>query len=291
MSSSVNVKRTVMVAAGGIIYASTSIIMYKYMTHGSEELTQVQEDTKDGFSFVTDPQRNQTFQKVAEFYDSQIGRDEAVMGINWLRWLLLWSHAKGTVLEVGAGTGRNIEYYPKKGVDRVVLSDVSDQMLLRAKTKLHQINDEKNRKRFATMEADAANLAFPDSCFDTVVDTFGLCSYDDPVIVLKEMARVCKPNGKILLLEHGRTKIWDSLSRYLDKHAERHAKNWGSVWNRDLDHILDEAGLVVDRVDTWHFGTTYYVVCRPGQKPEVSSNVLAAQFYSGLPSFPWSNSR
>ncbi len=104
---------------------------------------------------------------------------------------------------------------------------------------------------------------FPNGCFDTVVDTFGLCSYDDPVRVLQEMARVCKPDGKILLLEHGRSKAWHGLSEYLDKHAERHAKNWGCVWNRDLDAILDEAGLKLNKKSTWHFGTTYYVVACP----------------------------
>jgi methyltransferase OMS1, mitochondrial len=284
-----NVRKVAMVAAGGIVYTCSSLAVYKFMTQGSDEMSQVREETKDGFSFVQDPQRNRTFQKVAEFYDSQIGRDEAVMGINWLRWMLLRSHATGTVLEVGAGTGRNLSFYPN-AVDRVVLADASDRMLMQAKTKLRELN-EAERKRFATIEADASNLEFPDSCFDTVVDTFGLCSYDQPVLVLKEMARVCKPDGKILLLEHGRSKMWESLSQYLDKHAERHAKNWGCVWNRDLDLILQEAGLSLDRVDTWHFGTTYYVVCRPGEKAVVSNKLLAAQFFSGVPSLSSSRSK
>jgi len=235
-----NVRKVAMVAAGGIVYTCSSLAVYKYMTQGSDEMSQVREETKDGFSFVQDPQRNRTFQKVAEFYDSQIGRDEAVMGINWLRWMLLRSHATGTVLEVGAGTGRNLSYYPN-AVDRVVLADASDKMLMQAKAKLRELN-EAERKRFATIEADAANLEFPDSCFDTVVDTFGLCSYDQPVLVLKEMARVCKPDGKILLLEHGRSKMWESLSQYLDKHAERHAKNWGCVWNGDVRDYVEQLG-------------------------------------------------
>ena len=58
------------------------------------------------------------------------------------------------------------------------------------------------------------------------MDSFGLCSFDDPVKVLIELQRVCKPEGKILLLEHGRSKTYLGLSGYLDKHAERHAKNW-----------------------------------------------------------------
>ena len=53
------------------------------------------------------------------------------------------------------------------------------------------------KERYQLLVADAARLAqFSDDSFDTVVDTFGLCSFDDPVAVLKEMQRVCKPDGK-----------------------------------------------------------------------------------------------
>ena len=76
---------------------------------------------------------------------------------------------------------------------------------------------------------------------------------------------MCRPGGKILLLEHGRSTSYEGLSRYLDANAERHARNWGCVWNRDIDAILRGAGLKVETLSTWHFGTTYYVVCRPGE--------------------------
>jgi hypothetical protein len=60
------------------------------------------------YSFVEDPKRSEKFNCVADKYDDQIGRDEVVMGINMLRRSLLYFHARGTVLEVGAGTGRNV---------------------------------------------------------------------------------------------------------------------------------------------------------------------------------------
>ena len=66
-----------------------------------------------------------------------------------------------------------------------------------------------NTPQFACKIGDAAHLAeFPDNCFETVVDSFGLCSYDDPVAVLREVKRVCRAQGgKIVLLEHGRVEI------------------------------------------------------------------------------------
>lgn len=166
----------------------------------------------------------------------------------------------------GAGTGRNLGYYPGRStVSKIILTDSSEKMLLRAKEKLSRMSSDE-RDRYEVLEADASNLrTYPDNSFDTVVDTFGLCSFDDPIAVLRELQRVCKPGGKILLLEHGRSKSYSGLSGYLDKHAERHAKNWGCVWNRDIDDIVQASGLEIEKLDNWHFGTTYYIVCRPSK--------------------------
>ena len=233
------------------------------------------------FNSITDPKRTSTFNRIAQVYDEQISRDEQVMLLPLLRRALIYLNARGKVLEVGAGTGRNLEYYSSKKVEKVVLTDVSEEMLLQARQKVKAMdgssssffsssksNSKKGSSKFQLFVADAANMKtfYPDDTFDTIVDTFGLCSFDDPVAVLKELQRVCKKDGTILLLEHGRSKSWTGLSNYLDRYAERHATNWGCVWNRDLDDILEEAGLVVDTLQTWHFGTTYYVVCRPSER-------------------------
>lgn len=251
-----------LVAAGAGVYSIACILAYKAIASSKADVEDTERKLKEReFSFVEDPKRTARFQEVADFYDKEVGRDESVMGIQLLRRSLLYFHAKGTVLEVGAGTGRNVGFYPASTVSRVLMSDSSDQMLSKAKRKLKDLT--KDKPQYACIQADCESLDFPDQSFDTVVDTFGLCSYDDPVKTLNEMARVCKPDGKILLLEHGRSKSWDFISRYLDKHAERHAKNWGCCWNRDLDKILKESELHLESLTTWHFGTTYYIVCRP----------------------------
>ena len=182
-------------------------------------------------------------------------------------------------MEVGAGTGRNLDYYPQKYLKEVVLTDASDQMLLKARDKIVEQNKKNSSNFFGTVKnegnslfkvfvANAENMTkyYKENTFDTVVSTFTLCSFDDPVEVLRELQTVCKEDGKILLLEHGRSKSFDGITNYLDRYAERHAKNWGCVWNRDLDDILDKAGVEIESIHTWHFGTTYYIVCRPSLK-------------------------
>jgi methyltransferase OMS1, mitochondrial len=275
-----------MVAAGGI-YGLACYIGYTAIQTNKQDI-QATEDTlrETGQSFVHNHNRNQRYEDVASTYDDQIGRDEMVMGINLLRRSLLYFNARGTVLEVAAGTGRNIQYYPSSTVDRVLMMDTSTKMLERAQQKIRKLNppavvvdqqqhqsqnqsqqSSTQKPTFACTVGDSASLTqFPDDCFDTVVDTFGLCSFDDPVCVLKEMARVCKPDGRVLLLEHGRSKTWDFITKYLDKHAERHAKNWGCCWNRDLDSIVERSGLQIDTIRTYHFGTTYYMVCSPAKE-------------------------
>jgi methyltransferase OMS1 len=274
MSSSTFARKAGVLIAGGGIYASAVYTVYHYsqmnnLVAASDDIHTPNNNSNNNFSFVMNPARNQQYQNIADFYDDRIGRDEFFMGINLLRRSLLYFHCKGTVLEVGAGTARNLKYYTSLSeVERVVLMDQSNQMLDQARNKVADLKLDQ-QKRFACVEADAANLnpLIPDDTFDTVVDTFGLCSYDNPVAVLKEMARVCKPTGKILLLEHGRSKNYGFITKHLDQHAETHAKNWGCVWNRDLDDVLEKSGLQVERLQKWHFGTTYYVVCRPASTP------------------------
>lgn len=133
--------------------------------------------------------------------------------------------------------------------------------------------EEARRVTLQVMNAHA--LGFADESFDTVVDTFGLCSYEDPVAVLKEMARVCKRDGRLLLLEHGKGS-YDWINRIIDGGAQRHADHWGCVWNRDILQLLaraqEEVGLEVVSVSRWHFGTTYVIEARPAPAVAAASS-------------------
>jgi len=107
--------------------------------------------------------------------------------------------AKGKVLEVGVGTGKNLPYYPKGC--QVTGIDFSSGMLARAKKKVHLA-----QVPVTLLEMDAQEMDFPDDTFDTIVATCVFCSVPDPVKGLEEVRRVCKPDGQIILLEHVRSE-------------------------------------------------------------------------------------
>ena len=202
--------------------------------------------------------RQQVFDDGASSYDDEIGTDEFVMGLLLMRRFLL-RNAKGQVLETAAGGARNLGSYPSKCA--VTLIDSSPKMLEAAKEKINKLKD-KSKKRFATYTtSNDSSLAFDTGSFDTVVDTFGLCSFEDPVEGLKEMSRVLKPGGTMLLLEHGRAH-YDFLNNVLDNSAYKHAKRWGCWYNRDMNEIFQEAGMNITTQYRFHFGTTWYVIAK-----------------------------
>ncbi|MDT8903543.1 class I SAM-dependent methyltransferase [Anaeroselena agilis] len=108
------------------------------------------------------------------------------------------AHASGKVLEIGVGTGANLPFYPA-GCD-VTGIDFSPGMLAKARGKLHLA-----KVPVTLYEMDAQRMAFADGTFDTVVATCVFCSVPDPVKGLMEARRVCKPTGKVILLEHVRS--------------------------------------------------------------------------------------
>lgn len=105
----------------------------------------------------------------------------------------------GDVLEVGVGTGKNIQYYPDN--INVTAIDFSEMMLEKAKEKEKKFN-----KKVKLVHMDAQNMEFPDNSFDCVFTTCVFCSVPDPLKGLKEIKRVCKCDGKIIMIEHERSE-------------------------------------------------------------------------------------
>ncbi|MBI4453895.1 methyltransferase domain-containing protein [Candidatus Woesearchaeota archaeon] len=134
------------------------------------------------------------YNRLARFYDLHIELAEKIWFTKLRKQYIL--PLKGKILEVGIGTGKNIEYYNKEA--EVVGIDFSENMLQIAKEKLF-----KSGKRNITLkQMDAENLEFKDNSFDYVVTTCVFCSVPNPIKGLKEIRRVLKPTGKLIMIEH-----------------------------------------------------------------------------------------
>lgn len=188
---------------------------------------------RSGDSSALKKEIRQRYNTLAPWYDLMEGALEW-LGLSRLRQQLL-QRTSGAVLEIAAGTGKNFCYYPKGC--RITAVDFSPAMLQIARKRVDYL---KLNGRF--LEMDTEVLAFRDQCFDTVVSSLTLCTFPDPVRALQEMARVCRADGRILLLEHGRSdREW--LGRWQDRRADRHVKALGCRWNREPLNLVRQAGL------------------------------------------------
>jgi ubiquinone/menaquinone biosynthesis C-methylase UbiE len=129
----------------------------------------------------------------AWIYDRSLLRaEESCLG-EWRRALL--ASAEGDVLEIGAGTGANLPYYPA-GVRRLVLSEPDASMRARLTRKVG------DRQEVTVIDALAESLPLPDRAFHVVVSTLALCSVESVARSLAEVWRVLRPGGRFLFLEH-----------------------------------------------------------------------------------------
>jgi len=195
----------------------------------------------------------ENYNKKALWYDI-LEKIPELLGVNRIR-KNLFRKASGDVLEVAVGTGNNLRHYPKDC--QITLSDLSCAMLKIASQKAL-----KQRLTVSIQEMDAESLEYSDDAFDTVVDSLSLCTFTQPVQALREMARVCKPNGQILLLEHGRSSK-ESLARWQDKKAGKHAKHFGCHWNRNILGLVGEANLVITSSKLYCFGVFHAIEIKP----------------------------
>jgi ubiquinone/menaquinone biosynthesis C-methylase UbiE len=108
--------------------------------------------------------------------------------------------ASGRTIDIGSGTGANLGLYPE-AVTELVLAEPDPHMIKRLRPKLRQAGLDAQ-----VIEAPAERLPFEDSSFDTAVYTLVLCTVPDPTAALAETARILKPGGKLLFVEHVRSK-------------------------------------------------------------------------------------
>jgi len=149
--------------------------------------------------------------------------------------------AQGRILEIGIGTGLNLEHYDKAKVEKVVGLDPG----LDAGLEMHRLARKRVKRVGFVVELvglSAERISYEDSAFDTVVVTYSLCTIPDPVAALEEMRRVLKPGGKLVFCEHGLAPD-ASVRRWQDRLTPLWAKLAGGCrLNRDIPSLLREAG-------------------------------------------------
>ncbi|MEY2972559.1 MAG: class I SAM-dependent methyltransferase [Gammaproteobacteria bacterium] len=148
-------------------------------------------------------------------------------------------YAHGRVLEIGIGSGLNLDFYDFSKIDSITGIDpaLPSIALARERTIKKGVND-----KFSFLALSAESLPLQDNYFDTAVIAYSLCTIPNPAEALHEIRRVLKPEGKLLFMEHGlspeqTTQRWQHrLTPYWKKLAG------GCHMNRNIEEILQNAG-------------------------------------------------
>ena len=192
------------------------------------------------------------YDRSAGSYDQIISWAEKVLFGGGREWVC--SRARGEVLEIAVGTGRNLPFYPEDV--RLTGIELSPKMLDIARRRAGELGREADLR-----PGDAQNLPFPDASFDTVVATLALCTIPDDRRAVAEAMRVLRPGGRLLLLEHVRSpilpmrllqRVLESLTLLLDH---------DHLLREPLRHVQD-TGLVVERLERSKLGVVERLVAR-----------------------------
>jgi ubiquinone/menaquinone biosynthesis C-methylase UbiE len=178
------------------------------------------------------------FDKQAPKYDRAMSRFERLLFKGNREWVC--SRAEGDLLEIAAGTARNLSLYPQ-GVT-VTGVELSPEMAALGRRRADELG-----RQIDLRVGDAERLDFPDESFDTVVCTYGLCTIPDDRAAIREAKRVLRPGGRVLLAEHVRSPnpIVRAIQRLLEPLAHRFGGD--HLLREPLDHLTAE-GFVLDEV-------------------------------------------
>lgn len=190
--------------------------------------------------------------KEAPRYERQISFFERILFKGGREWAC--SRAEGDVLELAAGTARNLPHYPD-GV-KITGVELSPEMLAIARGRAEKLEREADLR-----VGDVQQLEFQDESFDTVVCTLGLCTIPDPRRAVAEARRVLRPGGRLLLLEHVRSpsRPVRVVERLLEPLAVRFAAD--HLTREPLDY-LDSEGFEIEELERTKWGIVERVAAR-----------------------------
>jgi ubiquinone/menaquinone biosynthesis C-methylase UbiE len=184
-----------------------------------------------------DIQTRQKWDRASRTYDFFTAVDDRRLGLDKQR---LLAKARGKTLHVAAGTGNDFKFFPP-GLN-IVSIDISPEMLKRAKVKAEAYNGS-----IELREADVRNLDYPEGTFDTVVTVCTFCSVPKPILGLRELYRVLRPGGQILMFEHVRSAI-GPIGIMMDFMTQL-TRRFGPDLNRDTVGNVEKAGFRLRRVE------------------------------------------
>ena len=177
----------------------------------------------------------------ASVYDAMMSATEAG-GLGEQRRNLL-ADAKGSVLEIGAGTGVNIAHYVD-AVDELTVTEPDSAMIHRLERRVRR-----HAPGALVLRAPAEDLPFADDVFDVAVSTLVLCTVDDQPRALRELRRVLRPGGALLFIEHVRAQQ-PRLARWQDRlNGLNRLLAHGCNCNRPTLDEISAAGFTVRHVE------------------------------------------
>jgi ubiquinone/menaquinone biosynthesis C-methylase UbiE len=195
--------------------------------------------------------QRRVWDKTAPAYDRQMAFFERIQVGGGREWL--GARARGRVLEVAIGTGRNLPYYP---ADVTITGiELSPAMLAIARTRAADLGREVDLR-----EGDAEHLPFADASFDTATCALSLCTIPDPAAAIGEMKRVLVPGGRLLLLDHiGST--WPPIyaAQWL---VERFTRRNGEYFTRRPLPLVQAAGFEIVQTERLKAGSVERVFAR-----------------------------
>lgn len=194
------------------------------------------------------------YDRRASTYDRTVGFGERVI-IGGLR-AALAAELRGDTLEIAIGSGLNLPWYPDR-VGRAIGVDLSRGMLAEARRR-----GRPGGAPLLLAQMDAGRLAFRDASFDTVAISLALCTVPDPARALREAARVCRPGGRVVLLEHVRSPYRPVAlaQRVLSPLQERML---GCHLDRETDDLVRSLGFRIVRERRRLFDVVQMLVTEP----------------------------
>ncbi|MCL6590361.1 MAG: class I SAM-dependent methyltransferase [Firmicutes bacterium] len=201
---------------------------------------------------MTKEERIEIFDRIGR----KLKKNHRIVGAKYRQRFL--KDATGKTLEAAAGPGFNFGFYPP-GIELTAV-DFSPVLLKMAAGRAAEYGLTVN-----LVQADVESLSYPENSFDTIVSVLSLCAYEDPVKVLRNFNKWCKPEGKILLFEHGVGGGNKLITWFFTRIDNWNFKHHACHTNLNIKNTVLESGLVIEEYQVVNHGVHYQIKAKPNK--------------------------